>query len=116
MQKIKLFNKNNFYILKTEQIVNSKIEDVWDYFTNIKNLEKIMPKKYNTKVTIGRRRKIYIGKLFNIRMKILPFVHSNITSEIKAVEKTNILLTRKYLVHIKFGIMSITSLLMKMNQ
>ena len=45
MQKIKLFNKNEFYILKTEQIVNSKIEDVWEYFTNIKNLEKIMPKK-----------------------------------------------------------------------
>ena len=33
MQKIKLFNKNEFYILKTEQIVNSKIEDVWKNFT-----------------------------------------------------------------------------------
>tara|TARA_B100000927_G_C16461464_1_gene468008 strand:- start:1284 stop:1778 length:495 start_codon:yes stop_codon:yes gene_type:complete len=87
MQKIKLFNKNNFFILKTEQIVNSKIEDVWEYFTQIRNLEKIMPKKYKTKVTIGRRSKIYSGKLFNIRMKILPFVYSNITSEIKAVEK-----------------------------
>ena len=87
MQKIKFFNRNNFYILKTEQIVNSKIEDVWEYFTNIKNLEEIMPKKYKTKVTIGRRRKLYTGKLFNIRMKILPFVYSNITSEIKAVEE-----------------------------
>lgn len=87
MQKIKLYVKNNFYTLKTEQNVDSKIEDVWEYFTNIKNLEKIMPKKYKTRVTVGRKRKLYTGKLFNIKMKILPFAQTNITSEIKAVEK-----------------------------
>ena len=57
MQKIKLFNKNNFYILKTEQIVNSKIEDVWDYFTNIKNLEKIMPKNITLKLLLVEEEK-----------------------------------------------------------
>ena len=89
---------------------------MYGIISNIKNLEKIMPKKYNTKVTIGRRRKIYIGKLFNIRMKILPFVHSNITSEIKAVEKNKYFIDSQIFGPYKIGIMSITSLLMKMNQ
>ena len=87
MQKIKIYKKNGFYKLKTSQNVHAKIEDIWEYFTEIKNLEKIMPKKYNVKITQGRKGKLYAGKIFNIKMKILPFVHANITSEIKAIEK-----------------------------
>ena len=87
MQKIKIYKKNGFYKLKTSQNVHAKIEDIWEYFTEIKNLEKIMPKKYNVKITQGRKGKLYAGKIFNIKMKILPFVYANITSEIKAIEK-----------------------------
>tara|TARA_B100000963_G_scaffold113286_2_gene98616 strand:+ start:245 stop:763 length:519 start_codon:yes stop_codon:yes gene_type:complete len=87
MQKIKIYKKNGFYKLKATQNINAKIEDIWEYFTEIKNLEKIMPNKYNIKVTQGRKSKLYLGKIFNIRMKILPFVYTNITSEIKAIEK-----------------------------
>ena len=87
MQKIKIYKKNGFYKLKTSQNVHAKIEDIWRYFTEIKNLEKIMPEKYNVKITQGRKGKLYAGKIFNIKMKILPFVYANITSEIKAIEK-----------------------------
>lgn len=87
MHKIKLFNKNNFYTLKTEQNIKAKIKDVWEYFENINNLEEIMPPKYKTKVIIGRKKKLYTGKLFILKMKILPFIYTNITSEIRAVKK-----------------------------
>ena len=78
-------NKGGLYTLYCEQEVNMEINKVWDFFTNIKNIEKIMPKEFCFKVTSGRSKDFHEGKIINFNTKILPFLSTNIISEIRNI-------------------------------
>jgi len=77
--------KGGLYTLNTKYEINAEISEVWSFFTNVKNIEKIMPTELNFNVNSRNPTNIYEGKIITFNTKILPFYCANIVSEIKSI-------------------------------
>ena len=77
--------KGGLYTLNTKYEINAEISEVWSFFTNVKNIEKIMPTELNFNVSSRNPTNIYEGKIITFNTKILPFYSINIVSEIKSI-------------------------------
>lgn len=86
--RLKIFKKKGgLYEIYTKFEVNTNINETWDFFTNVKNISKIMPKELNFNVTSKTSKKLYEGEIITFRTKIphIPLLTTNIISEIKKI-------------------------------
>ncbi|MGZ5491157.1 MAG: hypothetical protein ACXW2E_12565, partial [Nitrososphaeraceae archaeon] len=63
-------------------IINEDIEKVWDFYTDIRHLEIITPKKLNLKIINTSNQKIILGQETILSAKIIIILrtwHSKIT-------------------------------------
>ena len=85
MKMVNIKNSGGLYTFYSKQTVNSNIQNVWDFFSKTKNIEKIMPKKLKFKNTSGRSSKFYEGKIVGFKFILFKFIPVNIQSEIKKI-------------------------------
>ena len=86
--KVKILRKKGgLYTLYTKFEVKNNISETWKFFTNVKNISKIMPKELNFNVTSKTSKQVYEGEIISFRTKIpkIPFLKTNIISEIKKI-------------------------------
>lgn len=67
------------------QTVNATIEDVWDFFSNPRNLNLITPPSLHFQILSGDEVPIYNGQIICYRIRISPFLHVNWVTEIKGI-------------------------------
>lgn len=75
------------YMLYREQVVNSGIDKVWDYFSTPKNLNAMTPESLEFRIISELPEKMYLGQIIQYKVKALPLVWSNWLTEIKYVEE-----------------------------
>lgn len=79
---IKIIKQSGIYTLVSEQIINAPIEEVWDFFTLPKNLDRITPEEMQFNITNKPAEKTYAGQIITYKIGILPFIKSNWITEI----------------------------------
>lgn len=85
-QNIKISYHSGIYTLTAEQILETGINEAWDFFSSPENLEKITPSKMNFRITSGKPEKMYAGQIISYKIKIFPFFSSHWVTEITQVE------------------------------
>ncbi|MHC1738266.1 MAG: hypothetical protein AB9882_09680 [Ignavibacteriaceae bacterium] len=75
------------YMLYREQVVNSGIDKVWDYFSTPKNLNAMTPGSLQFRIISDLPEKMYLGQIIQYKVKVVPLVWSNWLTEIKYVEQ-----------------------------
>ena len=62
-----------YYQIKKEQVINCKIDELWEFVTSPKNLELITPKEMKFEVKSGNQdEKIYSGISMALRRALDP--------------------------------------------
>ena len=62
--------KGGLYTICTKFEVNTNLSQTWDFFTNVKNVSRIMPKELNFKVTSKTSKKFYEGEIIKYKNTI----------------------------------------------
>ena len=75
------------YMLYREQVVNSGIDKVWDYFSTPKNLNSMTPRSLQFRIISELPEKMYLGQIIQYKVKAVPLIWSNWLTEIKYVEE-----------------------------
>ena len=75
------------YTLYSKEKVSAKIDNVWDFFSQPKNLNELTPSDLNFKITSGNKKDFYDGKIITYRIKLLYFFQFNWTTEITKVDQ-----------------------------
>ena len=75
------------YMLYREQVVNSGIDKVWDYFSTPKNLNSMTPRSLQFRIISELPEKTYLGQIIQYKVKAVPLIWSNWLTEIKYVEE-----------------------------
>ena len=75
------------YMLYREQVVNSGIDKVWDYFSTPKNLNSMTPRSLQFRIISELPEKTYLGQIIQYKVKAVPIIWSNWLTEIKYVEE-----------------------------
>ena len=78
---------SNIYCLKTKQIIDKPIEEIWDFFTNPKNLNQLTPHEMNFKILSGKSDDFYKGKIICYRLNPFKFYNINWVTEITEITK-----------------------------
>jgi len=74
-------------MLYREQVVNSGIDKVWDYFSTPKNLNSMTPRSLQFRIISELPEKMYLGQIIQYKVKAVPLIWSNWLTEIKYVEE-----------------------------
>lgn len=85
--KINIVKQSGIYTLTSEQIINASMDEVWNFFTLPKNLDKITPGEMKFSITNQPGEKTYAGQIITYKIGILPFVNSNWITEITHLEE-----------------------------
>ena len=75
------------HMLYREQVVNSGIDKVWDYFSTPKNLNSMTPRSLQFRIISELPEKMYLGQIIQYKVKAVPLIWSNWLTEIKYVEE-----------------------------
>lgn len=76
--------------LKVQQQVHAPLEEVWDFFSDPRNLSRITPPDMDFKIIHGADDgKIYPGKLIEYIVRPFPWMKSGWLTEITAVSEGN---------------------------
>ena len=77
-----------YYQIKKEQVINCKIDKLWEFVTSPKNLELITPKEMKFEVKSGNQdEKIYSGMIITYKVSPLLNFKMDWVSEITQVKK-----------------------------
>ena len=80
-------NEGGLYTLYATQKVNKKIDVLWDFFNNPKNLNKLTPKDVHFKIKSGMSNDFYQGKIISYKIKPFKFVTLNWVTEISHIKE-----------------------------
>ncbi|MCM5662825.1 SRPBCC family protein [Galbibacter mesophilus] len=83
---IQLFYYSGIYQLKTSQVVDAPLDEVWEYFSKPKNLNELTPSDMDFKITSSIVSETYIGQIISYSIKIFPWSRSYWITEITHVE------------------------------
>lgn len=79
---------SGIYQLTSEQTINASMDEIWDFFSSPKNLDKITPKNMSFKITSKLTDETYEGQIITYKIEILPMINSSwVTEIITYVEK-----------------------------
>lgn len=84
---IKITKQSGIYILTSEQLIESDIQNVWKFFTLPENLDRITPNDMMFSITNTPGQKTYAGQIITYRIGILPFIKNNWITEITHVKE-----------------------------
>jgi len=73
------------HYLHREQVIPASVADVWDYFCDPKNLNKITPPDMNFEVVKGGDEKMYEGQTIEYRVEFIRGIRSMWLTEIAHV-------------------------------
>lgn len=73
---------SGIYQLKSEQVIHASIDEVWNFFSSPKNLDKITPDDMNFTITSHVLDETYEGQIITYKIGILPFIKSAWVTEI----------------------------------
>ncbi len=79
---IKINKQSGIYTLRSEQIINAPLDEVWDFFSRPQNLDRITPEDMKFSITNNPGNETYTGQIITYRIGILPGVDSNWVTEI----------------------------------
>ena len=80
-----------YYQIKKEQVINCKIDDLWDFVTSPKNLELITPNEMKFEVNSGNQdEKIYSGMIITYKVSPLLNFKMDWVTEITQVKKNHL--------------------------
>ena len=106
--------EDGMYSLSSKSKINATINDAWSFFIKPKNLSRLSPENVKFKIISGKSDSFYEGKIISYKIKILPFIYINWTTEItKIIEKPKMTRSERKLLHsyLKKDIDKIESLL-----
>ena len=81
--------KSSIYCIKSKQQINQPIEEVWDFFTNPKNLNQLTPIDMNFKILSGRSDSFYEGKIISYSVNPFKFYNIKWVTEITNIKQNN---------------------------
>lgn len=76
----------NIYELRTEQTFNAPIDEVWEFFSSPRNLEKITPNKLKFQILNNPAEKAYPGQIIAYKISIFPPFQTKWVTEITYVK------------------------------
>ena len=80
-----------YYQIKKEQVINCKIDELWDFVTSPKNLEIITPNEMKFEVNSGNQdEKIYSGMIITYKVSPLLNLKMDWVTEITQVKKNHL--------------------------
>ena len=77
----------DIYELKTEQTFDAPIDEVWEFFSTPRNLEKITPEKLKFQILNNIADKAYPGQIIAYKISIFPPVQTKWVTEITQVKE-----------------------------
>jgi len=83
---IEIYKHSGVYTLHSTQIINTSIQNVWDYFSNPENLNQMTPADMHFRITSGLSKQMYAGMIISYKVKVLPMIHMSWITEITNVE------------------------------
>ncbi|MBV7440433.1 SRPBCC family protein [Weeksellaceae bacterium TAE3-ERU29] len=87
MNKITLEYHSGIYQLKSKQIIQASLDEVWDYFSKPQNLNSLTPKDMAFEITSGEPSRMYEGQIISYQIEILPIIKSSWVTEITHVKE-----------------------------
>ncbi len=78
--------QSGIYQLKSEQIINAGLEEVWNYFSQPQNLDHLTPDDMAFKITSGQTPRMYAGQIISYQIEILPKIKQAWVTEIAHVK------------------------------
>jgi len=81
--------KSRIYCIKSKQKLNQPIEEVWNFFTNPKNLNQLTPKDMNFKILSGKSDSFYEGKIISYSVNPFKFYNIKWVTEITNIKQNN---------------------------
>ncbi len=79
---VKIEYISGVYVLVASQTIKASLNDVWLFFSNPKNLNKITPLKMKFNITSGGEEKMYKGQIITYTLRILYLIRTNWVTEI----------------------------------
>lgn len=73
---------SGIYILKSSQIINATIDEVWSYFSNPSNLNNLTPNDLKFQITSTIESPTYLGQIISYKIEIMPQIKTNWITEI----------------------------------
>ncbi|MCJ7772375.1 MAG: SRPBCC family protein [Desulfobacterales bacterium] len=95
-------SKTMIHKLTSHQTVKATIEEVWDFFSNPRNLNLITPPSLHFQILTGDERPMHNGQIIHYRIRILPLVHVKWVTEIKNVVELSSFIDEQQLGPYKF--------------
>ncbi|QLE01933.1 SRPBCC family protein [Galbibacter sp. BG1] len=83
---ITLSYQSGIYQLKSSQVIDASIEEVWEYFSKPKNLNSLTPEDMDFEITSSIVSETYIGQIISYSISIFPLVRSHWITEITHVK------------------------------
>lgn len=77
--------QSGIYQLKSEQIINASLNEVWSYFSQPQNLDNLTPEDMAFKITSGKPPRMYAGQIISYEIEILPKIKQSWVTEITHV-------------------------------
>jgi len=75
------------YTIKANIILRAPLDEVWDFFSSPKNLEKITPPGMRFDIMTGGEGKMYPGHIISYRLSPIPGIRMTWVTEITHVEE-----------------------------
>ena len=82
-------HKGGLYTLYSTQKIKASIDDVWDFFSKPKNLNKLTPSDLDFKITSENPNNFYEGKIISYKIKLGYFLRLNWITEITKARKNS---------------------------
>lgn len=83
--EIEFTTHSGLHSLRTEQMLDTPIDEAWNFFSNPTNLQELTPKNMEFNIISNPSPYIYEGQIIIYKIKLLPFVYLNWVTEIKNV-------------------------------
>jgi len=87
--------EDGMYSLSSKNKINTTINNAWSFFTKPKNLSKLSPENVKFKIISGKSDSFYEGKIISYKIKILPFIHINWTTEITKIIENKLFIDKQ---------------------
>lgn len=78
--------KHTMYTLQTKSLIQAPLEEVWDFFSSPKNLQKITPKAMGFEILSGGEGKMYPGHIISYKVRPIAGIPTLWVTEITHVE------------------------------
>ena len=73
--------------LRRKQVIPASLEEVWDFFSDPRNLNQITPPDLEFEILFGGEVKMYPGQLMAYKIRLLPLVKTRWLTEISQVRE-----------------------------